>query len=144
MVFFDSEDNGRLPGWDWILGSRAFVQNLTEKPDAAVIVDMIGDAELNIYQEHNSDARINQEIWAQAAALGYSRQFIAEARYSILDDHTPFLEAGIPAADLIDFDYPYYHTTADTIDKLSPASLKAVGDALIAWLKTGSAVFNQP
>lgn len=144
MVFFDSEDNGRLPGWDWILGSRAFVQSLAERPDAAVIVDMIGDADLNVYQEHNSDPRLNQEIWAQAAALGYGELFIPENKHSILDDHTPFLEIGIPAADLIDFDYPYYHTTADTIDKLSPASLKAIGDTLIAWLRTGSTVFSQP
>jgi glutaminyl-peptide cyclotransferase len=144
LVFFDSEDNGKLPGWDWILGSRAFVQNLVEKPAAAVIVDMIGDKELNIFQEKNSDPELNQEIWAQAAALGYAQQFIAVPNKAILDDHAPFLEAGIPAADLIDFDYAYWHTTADTIDKVSPISLIAVGDTLTAWIKTGSSVFDRP
>ena len=52
----------------------------------------------------------------------------------MLDDHTPFLEAGIPAVDIIDFDYPYWHTTADTPDKVSPASLQIVGETVRAWL----------
>jgi Zn-dependent M28 family amino/carboxypeptidase len=52
----------------------------------------------------------------------------------MLDDHTPFLEAGIPAADLIDFDYPYWHTAADLEDKVSAQSLKIVGDTLLDWL----------
>ena len=53
----------------------------------------------------------------------------------MIDDHTPFLRAGIPAVDIIDFTYPYWHTTADTADKVAPASLKAVGDTLRAWLE---------
>jgi glutaminyl-peptide cyclotransferase len=134
LVFFDAEDNGNIPGWDWILGSRAFVDNLEGRPDAAVIVDMIGDADLNIYKERNSDDQLLREIWETAHELGYSEQFIPSYKYSILDDHTPFLRAGIPAADLIDFDYPYWHTTADTADKVSPESLQAVGDTLFAWL----------
>jgi glutaminyl-peptide cyclotransferase len=142
LVFFDSEDNGKLPGWDWILGSRAFVQGLTDKPDAAVVIDMIGDANLDVYQEKSSDPRLNQEIWAQAASQGYAQQFIPIPKYTILDDHRPFLDAGIPAADLIDFNYLYYHTTADTLDKLSAESLQAIGDTLLAWLKTGSTVFQ--
>ncbi|NLG72859.1 MAG: M28 family peptidase [Chloroflexi bacterium] len=134
LVFFDAEDTGRLPGWDWILGSRAFVDELERDPQAVVIVDMIGDADLNIYQERNSDPDLTREIWETAAGLGYEEQFIPTLKYSILDDHTPFLEAGIPAVDLIDFDYPYWHTLGDTPDKVSAASLKAVGDTLIAWL----------
>jgi Zn-dependent M28 family amino/carboxypeptidase len=54
----------------------------------------------------------------------------------MLDDHIPFLEAGIPAADLIDFDYPYWHTVEDTPDKVSAQSLKAVGETLLAWVNT--------
>lgn len=134
LVFFDAEDNGNLPGLNWIMGSRAFVAELDEKPDAAVIVDMIGDADLNIYQERNSDPNLTDEIWKTASELGYAGQFIAEPKYSMIDDHTPFIEAGIPAVDLIDFDYPYWHTTADTPDKVSARSLQIVGDTLIAWL----------
>ena len=134
MVFFDAEDNGGLPGWNWLLGSRAFVATLTNTPRAVVIVDMVGDADLNIYEEYNSTQALVEEIWEQAAALGYERYFIPEGKYSMLDDHTPFLEAGIPTVDIIDFNYPYYHTSADTADKVSPQSLEVVGKTLWAWI----------
>jgi len=134
LVFFDTEDNGRIEGWDWILGSRAFVEEVPIQPRAAVIVDMIGDADLNIHLERNSDPIIRAEIWATAASLGYSDVFIDSEKHSMLDDHTPFLEAGIPAVDIIDFDYPYWHTVADTPDKVSAESLMAVGDTLWHWV----------
>jgi glutaminyl-peptide cyclotransferase len=136
LVFFDAEDNGRIPGWDWILGSRAFVAALEEHPDAALVVDMIGDADLQIYYERSSDQDMLQSIWRQAARLGYS-QFIPEPKYHMLDDHTPFLQAGIRAGVLIDFDYPYWHTTEDTLDKVSADSLEAVGRTLQEWLVNG-------
>jgi len=134
LVFFDAEDNGGIDDWDWILGSRAFVRELVDKPSAAIIVDMIGDADLEVYYEQNSDITLMEEIWQQAKNLGYENIFIPEYRHSMLDDHTPFLEAGIPAVDLIDFNYPYWHTTSDTLDKVSSESLKAIGDTLTAWL----------
>jgi glutaminyl-peptide cyclotransferase len=134
LVFFDAEDNGSIEGWDWILGSRSFVGGLTEKPDAAVVVDMIGDADLNIYMEKNSDPKLTKEIWSRAEELGFEEQFIPQYRNRILDDHLPFLEAGIPAVDLIDFDYPYWHTRDDTSDKVSAQSLKIVGDTIMSWV----------
>jgi Zn-dependent M28 family amino/carboxypeptidase len=134
LVFFDAEDNGNIEGWDWILGSRAFAEEIEVRPRAVVIVDMIGDADLNIYLEKNSDVAIRAEIWSTAAGLGYADKFINEEKFSMLDDHTPFLEAGIPAVDIIDFDYPYWHTTQDTPDKVSAESLKAVGDTLLKWI----------
>jgi Zn-dependent M28 family amino/carboxypeptidase len=134
LVFFDAEDNGRIEGWDWILGSQAFVDELNFHPEAAIIVDMIGDADQNIYIERNSNPELVQEIWGIAAELGYGQSFISTPKYSMLDDHTPFLEAGIPAVDIIDFDYPYWHTVADTVDKVSTQSLEAVGRTLEAWL----------
>ena len=134
LVFFDAEDNGDLPGWDWLLGSQAFVDGLTGKPSAVVVIDMIGDKDLNIYKEKNSNSKLIDEIWSQAAELGYSAQFIPKHKYSMIDDHTPFLKAGIPAVDIIDFDFPYWHTRADTPDKVTAQSLKAVGDTLLAWL----------
>jgi len=134
LVFFDAEDNGGIDDWDWILGSRAFVRELVDKPSAAIIVDMIGDADLEVYYERNSDIALMEQIWQQARNLGYENIFIPEFKHSMLDDHTPFIEAGIPAVDLIDFDYPYWHTTSDTLDKVSPESLKSIGDTLTAWL----------
>ena len=142
LLFIDNEDNGNIPGWDWLMGSRAFVNNLNQKPDAVIIIDMIGDKDLNIKYETNSNPIMNQEIWSQAAKLGYSQEFLERPGFSMIDDHTPFLEAGIPAVDLIDFDYPYYHTTADTIDKINAHSLKVIGDTLTAWLLNGSAIFK--
>ena len=134
LVFFDAEDNGHIEGWDWIMGSRAFAGSLQAHPQAVVIVDMIGDADLNIHIEANSDQQLSAEIWHRAAALGYDEFFIDSAKYSILDDHTPFLELGIPAVDVIDFDYPYWHTTEDTLDKISADSLQIVGDTLLNWV----------
>jgi len=134
IVFFDAEDNGRIEGWDWILGSRAFVAELQSYPDAAVVVDMVGDKNLQIFQEENSDDQLKHEIWDSAASVGYGDYFIPYEKYTILDDHIPFLEAGIPAVDIIDFEYAYWHTTSDTPDKVSGESLEIVGKTVLAWL----------
>ena len=133
LVFFDAEDNGRIQGWDWSLGSQTFVDALTFSPEAVVIVDMVGDSNLNIYIEQNSNPELAQEIWDIALELGF-KQFIPEIKYSLLDDHTPFLEAGIPAVVIIDFEYPYWHTIEDNVDKVSAESLSAVGKTLWNWI----------
>jgi glutaminyl-peptide cyclotransferase len=134
LVFFDAEDDGGIAGRDWIMGSQAFVAALPFHPRAAIIVDMVGDADLNIYIERNSNAALVAEIWGQAARLGFDQQFIPTVKYSMEDDHTPFLKAGIPAVDIIDFDYPYWHTAADTPDKVAPKSLQIVGETLRTWI----------
>lgn len=134
LIFFDTEDQGNIEGWDWILGSRAFAEEIPIRPQAVVIVDMIGDADLNIYLEKNSNTAIRAEIWATAEKLGYGNKFINQEKFSMEDDHTPFLEAGIPAVDIIDFDYPFWHTTQDTPDKVSAESLQAVGETLWNWI----------
>jgi Zn-dependent M28 family amino/carboxypeptidase len=135
IVMIDTEDNGDIPGWDWLLGSKAFVASLTQKPDAAVIIDMIGDADLNIYQEVSSTRKLITDIWATAASLGYAKEFIKVYKWNMVDDHVPFLQAGISAIDIIDFDYRYWHTTQDTLDKVSAHSMKVVGDTLLKWLQ---------
>lgn len=143
MVFFDAEDNGRIPGWDWILGSQYFVSKLEglpqcNPPEFAVVVDMVGDADQQIYRERNSTPPLTTAIWTIAENLGYDEWFIDESRYRMIDDHTPFLEAEIPAVDVIDFDYPYWHTTDDTLDKVSADSLARVGRTLEVWLEMGA------
>ena len=84
---------------------------------------MVGDKDLNIYMEGNSNPDLNTEIWSVAKELGYS-QFIPTYKYDLIDDHIPFIQAGIRAVDVIDFDYPYWHTTNDTLDKVSAESLQ--------------------
>lgn len=134
LVFFDTEDNGNIEGWDWILGSREFVKKNPVQPRAVIVVDMIGDADLNIYKERNSNPDLMDAIWAVAKGLGYENIFIPEYKHSMFDDHTPFLQAGIPAVDIIDFDYPYWHTVQDTPDKVSAESLQTVGETLRTWV----------
>ena len=94
---------------------------------------MVGDADQQIYRETTSDPDLMDDIWGVAEDLGKT-SFINEEKYAIIDDHTPFLNAGIQAVDIIDFDYPYWHTTEDTLDKVSPESLSNVGDVLLEWL----------
>jgi Zn-dependent M28 family amino/carboxypeptidase len=136
LVFFDAEDNGNLPGWEWIMGSRYFVTQLDEKPQAVIILDMVGDKDLNIYRELNSNKELTDEIWNGAKKLGYEGFFINTTKHSLMDDHIPFVEAGIPAVLIIDFDYPFWHTTADTIDKISADSLSIVGSTILYWVNS--------
>jgi len=139
LAFFDAEDNGRLDGWDWIVGSRLFASSMDQLPVYVIIVDMVGDEDQQLYYESNSDPALRAALWQTAADLGFSDQFIPEERHSLLDDHTAFIERGIPAVDIIDFDYPYWHTTEDTLDKVSAASLMRVGRVLEKFLEEGGA-----
>lgn len=135
IVFFDGEDQGSIPGWEeWSLGARGFVETFTLKPRAVVIVDMVGDYNLNILQEKQSSARLTREIWEVAKELGYGQYFLPEQKYSIMDDHVPFLEAGVPAIDIIDIEYRYWHTSYDTAENVSPESLGIVGRTLQTWI----------
>ena len=139
IVLFDAEDGGDIDGGEWIVGSQAFAEALPgmaagRLPDQVIVVDMIGDAELNIHYELNSSQEISMAIWDIARSLGYGEQFLPFPKYRMIDDHTPFLRLGIPTALLIDFDYPYWHTIEDTPDKISAESLSAVGETLIAFL----------
>ncbi len=135
LAFFDGEDGGGAAGGEWIVGSRYFAQALTTRPRAVIIVDMVGDAELQLYFEQNSDLDLASSIWATANQLGY-QTFVPFPRHALYDDHVPFLELGIPSVLLIDFDYPYWHTTQDTLDKVSAESLEQVGRTLEVWLSS--------
>jgi glutaminyl-peptide cyclotransferase len=135
LTFFDAEDNGRLAGWDFIAGSTEMASRLTVTPAMVVIADMVGDRDLQLYKEQNSTPDLVDRIWRIAARLGYEGTFLPTAKWSMLDDHTPFLQKGIPAVDLIDFDYPYWHTTQDTADKVAPESLEQVGRVLQVLLE---------
>jgi hypothetical protein len=135
LAFFDAEDRGRLDGWPFSVGARHMAQELDIRPQAVVVVDMVGDADQNIYYERNSDAELSSELWRIAGDLGYAEHIIPQPKHTIIDDHLPFIEQGIPAVDIIDFDYPYWHTLEDTADKISPTSLERVGRTLEVWLE---------
>lgn len=139
LAFFDAEDGGDLDGWDWIVGSSYMAEHWGEAGEppltAMVLLDMIGDQDLQILYEAKSDPTLSSEIWGIADGLGYGGQFIPQIGYGLIDDHIPFVRMGIPAVDIIDFDYPYWHTTQDTPDKVSPGSLAAVGRTIEVWLE---------
>jgi glutaminyl-peptide cyclotransferase len=143
LAFFDAEDSGRIAGWDWVLGSRHMAATLEEEPQAVIIVDMVGDRDLRLPQEGNSNPALADAIWSAAQAAGLTA-FVDEVGPSILDDHTPFLERGWPAVDIIDFTYPYWHTTEDTLDKLSAESLEQVGRAIQLWLRESCGEDSRP
>ncbi len=143
LAFFDAEDRGRLDGWPFSVGARLVAEGLDqlpiERPEAMVVVDMVGDADQQIFREGNSDQTLNDTLFGIAETLGFGEKgFYNRGKHIIIDDHLPFLEQGIPAADLIDFDYPYWHTTEDTCDKLGEESLFRVGRVMEVWLEEGS------
>jgi Zn-dependent M28 family amino/carboxypeptidase len=107
---------------------------LDYRPEAVVIIDMVGDQDLEVYLEMNSDQALCADIWDSAEQLDLQKYFNNQVKYSLIDDHSPFIEQEIPACLLIDFDYPYWHTTQDTPDKVSAESLQNVGDILNHWI----------
>lgn len=141
LLFVDGEDYGEFPGADVLIGSRHYAGTLDRSalPLFAVVWDMVGDRNLQIYQEGNSVAgapEVVDRVWARARELGYGSVFRDRVGYTMTDDHVPLLEAGVRAIDVIDFDdVPWWHTTEDTIDKVSAESLKIVGDVAVALLR---------
>jgi Zn-dependent M28 family amino/carboxypeptidase len=130
MVFFDAEDNGNLGSWEWSAGASYFASKMQVTPSCVIVIDMVGDIDQQFYYELNSDNKLQSYLWQIADTLGYSSYFIQEKKYSIIDDHLPFVQKGIPSVDIIDFDYPYWHTTHDTLDKVSSVSLERIGRVL--------------
>jgi Zn-dependent M28 family amino/carboxypeptidase len=108
LAFFDLEDQGSeaIPGLDYIEGSRYMAENLQIMPEAVVVVDMVGDAEQQLPYEVYSDANLRESIWKVADELGFGAVFIPREDQAIKDDHLPFIQKGIPAIDIIDFNYP--------------------------------------
>lgn len=138
IVLFDCEDYGEEGSTrDYILGSRHHVAALAgRRPSAVVVVDMVGERGVRLPIEGFSEAAspgLVSSIYAIAADIG-AAGFIRERGQTIIDDHFPFIQAGIPAVDLIDFDYPFWHTLADTPDKCAPESLDAVGEVLVRFV----------
>jgi glutaminyl-peptide cyclotransferase len=134
LVFFDGEDQGNINGWEWSIGAQYFAATLSELPKNVVILDMLGDQQLSIFKEKNSDVGLTDQIWTTANGLGYGHFFINQEKYSLIDDHMPFINIGIPTSLIIDFDYPYWHTSLDTLDKVSERNLGIVFDVMLKWI----------
>ena len=138
LLFLDGEE--AIGEWETgnTHGSRHYV--LEAAKDAAtlkqikamILVDMIADKELIIKRESRSTPWLVDAIWSAARRLNRP-EFISDST-PIDDDHLPFLAAGIPAVDIIDLDYPYWHTADDTLDKVSAQSMQVVADVLLGAL----------
>lgn len=139
LVFFDGEEAVReFTETDGLYGSRHFAHALVSAGrarqfKAGVLWDMMGDRDLDITLPRNSPPELTRGIFAASEALGTRRHF-GYFRDDILDDHVPLNSAGVPTIDLIDFDFPAWHTPADTLDKVSPESLQTVGQATLYML----------
>jgi glutaminyl-peptide cyclotransferase len=145
LLFVDGEDYGdftKTPS-DVLIGSRYYAahQPPGSPPLYAVLFDLMGDKDLQIYQEGNSlvgAPEVVELVWDTAKDLGYSGYFIASPRHTLIDDHLELQKAGIRAIDVVDFDYPPWHTQYDTIDKVSAASLQVVGDVAVQLVRRES------
>jgi len=151
---FDSDASGNYP--DALFGSQYFASHPPSPnytPLYGVLFDMIGDADLQIYQEANSVQRapeVVRRVWDAAAQLGYADYFINQVGMAITDDHVPFLNKGMHVIDVLDIQYgplpsnhdafttsspSYHHTLQDTFDKVSAKSLQIVGDVAVTLVK---------
>lgn len=144
VVFFDGEE--AVAQWtdrDSIYGSKHLAAKWAAdgtlgQLDALINVDMIGDADLDVMNDGNSNASLWQDMVSVANGLGYGKYFHKD-RQGIEDDHIPFGESGVNVLDVIDFTYgpnnAYWHTAQDTVDKLSAHSLQVVGDVVLGLIK---------
>jgi glutaminyl-peptide cyclotransferase len=144
IAFLDGEEaqvvKGGVAQWtstDSEYGSRELAARLAISGDlkrvhAVVLADMTGPKELHLMREENSTKWLADLVWKTAARLGYVDNFVSDTTAPISDDHEPFLHRGVAGVDVIDLnDYPYWHTTEDTMDKVSPRSLAIAGHVIL-------------
>lgn len=138
IVFFDGEDLGTKTNREgYFRGAREYARLAAgRRPVHALLLDMVGDRDLLFYKEGTSVRAAPHTVdWVwNAGRVVAPAYFPDQVGYVVDDDHLPLIAAGIPCADLIDFDYPPWHTHADTPDKVSAASLQVVGDVLVHLL----------
>jgi glutaminyl-peptide cyclotransferase len=140
LIFFDGEE-ATLRDWggtDHTYGSQYYVDNAKKTATLAglkamILVDMIGERSPRFLKEGRSTRWLTDVIWAAALKLGYGSVFVNDIT-PIEDDHVPFLAAGVPSTDIIDLDYPAWHTADDALDQTSARSLEVVGNVVLAAL----------
>ncbi len=140
FVLFDGEEEP--PGGEdddfyaiALRGSKAYAKAHADELKAMVLLDYVGNKGLRLPREATSDPGLWRRLRGAARAVGVGRVFPDATGEALLDDHTPFLRAGVPSIDLIDFSYRYKDTTQDTVDKLSVRSLDAVGESVVELVR---------
>jgi Zn-dependent M28 family amino/carboxypeptidase len=146
LLFVDGEDYGDFADSSTVLiGSRWFAahQPAGYPPLFAVLFDMVGDKDLHLPYEQNSQAfapEVVDRVWSVADSIGYGSVFVRQPGSSLIDDHVALQHANIHAIDVVDFSYgpnnSYWHTTEDTVDKVSAQSLQIVGDVAVAVVRS--------
>ena len=139
IAFVDGEE--AFVEWsdtDGTYGSRQLAAKLAlsgelKRVKAVILADLVGDRDLDIRRDSNSTRWLTDLVWETAARLGYQKYFLSEST-TMNDDHIPFTRRGVPAVDIIDLDYPSWHTPADRLDQISPRSLGIVGHVILEVL----------
>lgn len=139
FVLFDGEESPHQNPPDFyrdaLRGSKAYAAAHAAELQAVVLLDYVANYHVRLPREGSSDPALWRRVRAAAAAVGVGRVFPAAVETSILDDHTPFARAGVPAVDLIDWSYRRYDDGRDTYARLSAASLDAVGETIVELLR---------
>ncbi len=143
LLFTDGEDYGDFQGAgqaDVLIGSRYYAQHQPAGPlpRYAVLLDMVGDADQQLMPEGNSltgAPEVVEKVWGMAERLGLQTSFINVPKHTLIDDHVELQKVGIRAIDVVDFDYPHWHTPDDTFDKVSATSLETVGNVAVGLVR---------
>ena len=139
IVLFDGEDYGKTVS-NMFLGSQYFAQNMGSwTADFGVLLDMVGDRDLELPMEQyswNADRELTEAIWRRAEEIGLPG-FQSRLGEAVIDDHLQLIQAGVSTVNIIDFNYPYWHTVEDTPDKCSPNSLEVVGRLVLSIVYSG-------
>lgn len=137
VVFFDGEEAPRGKDAQFerygLRGSKVAARTF-RSAEAAIVLDFVGDRELAIPREQFSNRRLWGRLRAASGRTGFARHFPAREQGAVLDDHVPFIRAGVPAIDLIDFDFDCWHMRCDNLTAVSPQSLNAVGETMMVFL----------
>ena len=137
IVFFDGEEAPRGKDAQFerygLRGSKVAARAF-RSAEAAIVLDFVGDRELAIPRDQFSNRRLWRRLRAASRRTGFARHFPVREQGAVLDDHVPFIRAGVPAIDLIDFDFDCWHMRCDNLTAVSPQSLNAVGETMMAFL----------
>jgi glutaminyl-peptide cyclotransferase len=137
VVFFDGEEAPRGKDAQFerygLRGSKVAARAF-RSAEAAIVLDFVGDRELAIPREQFSNRRLWGRLRVASGRTGFARHFPAREQGAVLDDHVPFIRAGVPAIDLIDFDFDCWHMRCDNLTAVSPQSLNAVGETMMVFL----------